>query len=899
MALNLSQRALSLLRQNNIKLQIILELEGFDAIFGAIAVKKFVKIGEDDLIIGGGWFIGVTIENKFSKPYMMLSGGTDTQIDQQVFPDKDGTSSVQNIKVRLADKNEELTKLFSPGTVVTDMLGVKARFGIGFADGAHPEDTVFILNGTINKTVAGAGFWDLNIASPEESKRIDLFEPVEDKLKNFALAEDELLAAIDPIVVTIPLVDASGFLVPAAGFRTFVKIGNEVIEYTGIAVNDLTGCIRGSDGTEPKAHSIGAAVTSFYFLTDDATTISLDSTRGLFLPEDILRTFIRVENEIIEYTGINNNDLTGCIRGSLGSRATVHSLGSDISSYYTLEEDAIPLALKLMLSGPIEEFVSNIPVKSFFNQGLGVDIDNAVFFKESNIQDRYGLVEGDFITTTLADNGANNFVKRTIVSFGIFAGGSFVIVNGAALVAEAGSDAVAAFVSKYNTLTQPGIACEMTPEMVDVARHEFWESTFGTDFPSYRFKLTDSINAKEFIDKDVYFPSALYNIQRQGKTSLNYSIAPLALEEVVIFDETNTIRPSRITIERTTARFFYNNYVYKYDEDPLEDLKFLSNDVLISEDSFNRIKNVGRKTLKIEARGVRTDIDAPIIVPIIQRRQNQRYRFAAERLRNYKVLYKSGFRVEIGDIVIVRGDKLKIADITRGDRRFAPRLMEVINKKLDYASGSVTFDLLDTKFGINNRVGVMSPASKTGVGSTATNLILKRSYATTEDQIERNKWENYIGELVRVKNVDETFDEEVTLTGFSPSNNDEIIVSPALSLAPTEDFIVCIPRYSGDSETKALIKNLHCFVCPSVAITAGIDDFSFTVGGGDIGKFFIDGFVRVRSAEWDTVSDSLKIINIVGNDITLEKTMGFTPDATFRAEGIGFASDKGLPYHYI
>lgn len=61
--------------------------------------------------------------------------------------------------------------------------------------------------------------------------------------------------AINSSDATITLASASGF--PTAGG---VTIGNEVIFYTNISGNQLTGCTRGADGTTAVAHSIGVPV---------------------------------------------------------------------------------------------------------------------------------------------------------------------------------------------------------------------------------------------------------------------------------------------------------------------------------------------------------------------------------------------------------------------------------------------------------------------------------------------------------------------------------------------------------------------------------------------------------------------------------------------------------------
>ena len=67
-----------------------------------------------------------------------------------------------------------------------------------------------------------------------------------------------LSSGIDGSVTTIPLTSSTGF--PTAGT---ISIGTELITYTGISTNDLTGATRGALGTAPGVlHSSGATVTN-------------------------------------------------------------------------------------------------------------------------------------------------------------------------------------------------------------------------------------------------------------------------------------------------------------------------------------------------------------------------------------------------------------------------------------------------------------------------------------------------------------------------------------------------------------------------------------------------------------------------------------------------------------
>jgi len=816
--LDLSKRAKQLLAQTNVKGQIILEIDGFEdqAIFGAVDIEKFARIGEDELTIGE-FFIGGVTKDTLSRPYISLTG-TSTKVGQQIIPDQGGTSSIQTMNIQLIDKDDELSRLFSPGQVVPDLHGVKARVYAAFQNGAHPEDSVLLLSGIIKQTTFGAGYVRLGIAHPEELKRRELFTSVEGVLS----------AAID----------------------------------------------------------------------DTQTTIPLELVTGILIPEDVLTTFVVIEDEIIQYTGVDTgtNELTGCTRGVKDTIAVAHDIEETVSTYYQIEEATIPLALKLLFSGPKEFFVEDLPIKAFEFLSPSESVENAVAFSHPDIQFRYGLSIGDKLTITGATEGANNVTSEPITGFGTFDGGSYCILGGATLVEETDTPALVSMSSFYRAFTQSRTGCNLSPELVDVERFLFWEDLFGSTYPTYRFQLMESFNCKEFLDTQILFPTGLYSVPRKGRISLQFSLPPLAVEDVVTLDLSNVMNPEKLKLERSTVKFFYNTIDYRVNYDPVKD-KYFRKDIRISNTSLDRI-DVGIKKMLIESRGLKSDIDSDAVVTSISKRLLDRYKYGAERIKGVKVNYKTGMPLEVADSVVLDGKSLRMTDTGRGDRNFAPRLFEIINKEWDYAKGTVTLDLLDTAFDLSSRFGIMGPSSWTSSGSTTEQIRVKRSFATSETDLEVEKWSQYVGSKIIIRADDFSFEEEVTLEGFLPSRNDTLLISP-LSVAPPEDYVVVMPDYSGDSSTKAIWKNLHCFVAPVVDVVSGIDDFSFTVDGADISKFFIGGFVRVHNADFTNDSERQEITDIIGNTITVGKSLGFTPQAGDETRPIGFSDDNGSPYNYL
>lgn len=117
--------------------------------------------------------------------------------------------------------------------------------------------------------------------------------------------QNNLSAGINNAVTTIGINSTTNF--PTVGL---VLIDNEVIKYTGISGNNLTGCTRGFDGTTAASHS-SAAVVSFAICADH-------------------HNVLKNEIEAIE-TYLSNNLGTGSQPLATGSSVLVSSAGGKIT----------------------------------------------------------------------------------------------------------------------------------------------------------------------------------------------------------------------------------------------------------------------------------------------------------------------------------------------------------------------------------------------------------------------------------------------------------------------------------------------------------------------------------------------------------------------------------------
>ena len=132
-------------------------------------------------------------------------------------------------------------------------------------------------------------------------------------------------------------------------------------------------------------------------LNDSATSCLVSSTVGFVSPQENLKTYIRINDEIIEVGAIDSAGFQSLTRGQFGTIAVAHSDGDEIESFYRLQGDPIELSLRMLLSNPDSQSFTTETATSIVTVDASTSIDGAVFFPGVNIEDKYGLVAGDQI----------------------------------------------------------------------------------------------------------------------------------------------------------------------------------------------------------------------------------------------------------------------------------------------------------------------------------------------------------------------------------------------------------------------------------------------------------------------------------------------------------------------
>lgn len=803
MALILTENAKQLASQTNIKINIIAEIEGFSYKFGTLPIDKELTFDTDGYNFDGGYFFDQSIEHPDSRAWMTVEGTTKS-VTSQLNPDK-GIEAVRSFTIELLDKDNELSEIFTPGHTVDDLLGQKTKIYLNLKGSDHPVDSILLMEGIVGQyQFTGRNTVKLTVDHANQLKRQDIFMPHATELDG-PLASDE--------TSTITVNDASEFILPTSEFLTYVKIGDEIIRYTGISGNTLTNITR-----------------------QQLDTLSPDE----------------------------------------------HDDDSEVTSFYRLQGNAVDLALKIMLSSG--GYGLSKTAENFNQLTSSLFVENAIAFESKDIEDEYGLIIGDHVQIT--DSTSNN-ITTTIKDFGkIDDKNSYIVVN-SNLSTATDDSATVKFKSQYDTLPE---GAGLLSTQLDVSGHRYWYNLFSGNFAEMDFYLEDEIKVDEFVNRQLYRPSNLYSIPG-NRPSVKMTIPPLSDINTKTLSADNVVNPNNINVTRSVNRYSYNCIVYKYDIDRLDSSRYLTGKIVLDNDAITRIK-AGKKVLRIESDGLRRGPITNQIIGLNARRFLDRYKFAAEFFSIET--FMSNISVTVGDIVYIEG--LNIYDSETGTRDFGPRAYEVINTNISLGNAKIRFDVLSTNFGSDSRFGVVSPSSKIDSGATTTHIPLKSSFGFNDQEYE--KWSQHIGATVRIHSNDWTYNETTIITGFDPDEENTAIVQP-LSTPPSVDYILDTCGYDdGTGDTQRLIKDMYCFVDPTLTITGVTNSKTFTVSSDDSSKLFAGGIIEVHNSDYSNVSEG-KVDSIDGTTVTLKKDLTFTPSVNDKIELVGFASDEGKPYRII
>jgi len=627
------------------------------------------------------------------------------------------------------------------------------------------------------------------------------------------------------------------------------------------------------------------------------TSIPVDSTSSFIIPtleqEENIKSYLRINDELIKISQTNTaTSFDNVLRNQLRTQVSSHDTDDEVTSYIRLQGRPIDLALKLMLSNPpaLEEYyINGEDVDRFVQLDDSNTIRNAIFFN-FDIKREFNVIEGDLVTIAGATNAANNVTNRLVEEIVELDTGSYIIVTGDLLEVETTTSATIQVKSKYNTLPT-GAGLGMKPKYVDLDGILDLDTLLGGSLPDIDIYVKDSIEAKSWLEAQIFKPCGLFALNRKGRYSIYAALPPLNTGATVILDETNITNLPKVKVKRSTTKNHYNSVVYKFEEKSIDD-EFRSGVIIVSQDSINRIP-VGNKQLTIEAKALRDDTDTRTAIDRQAQRIIDKYKFAPQTLDKVQVNFKTGYTIEVGDAVIFGGDNVLLPDTESGTNNFPVRIMEVQNKSIDTKRATVTLSLLDSAFGLDGRFSVVSPSSYIA-GSGGNYIDIKQSFATSDLDIETEKWEEFVGRKVRIRDVGFTKEQILTINRIDTAIENRIYFDEAILIIVDEDDIFDLPDYD---DAEDYHKVAYCYINPQVEITSVTDAQNVDV---DLpSRVFIGSVVRVNNADYTNHSQEVTVDNIVGSTITFNEPLNYTPGIGDKLELIGFVSDEGLPYRYI
>ena len=627
--------------------------------------------------------------------------------------------------------------------------------------------------------------------------------------------------------------------------------------------------------TEYSANLVGS-------IDNAQTVITVNRTDKLLPSINCLTTYIKIDDEIMQVVSIDSATQLTVIRSELTTIPTTHDNDAEIVSIYRLREFPLTLAQKIMQSTPGNSyFNSDIEIVSFVYVSPTESIANAIIFDTIDIEQSTGLIAGDLVQI-------DTYGDFKISSFGKLASGrSYIIVNEELPIVSSVS-AAWRFKSQYNVLN---FGLGMYPFEVDNTEFEYIKNTFSPNFIEMDFFIQDGIsNARDFINKELYFVSGCYGIPRNARSSVKFLSPPLSIEDLPVLDETKILNMIDVAPKRSVNNFFYNDVLFAFNKSVI-DGDFKSFSQFIDSDSFNTF-NVGLKQLRIESEGYKRSTETDLILDRLASRFLDRYKQAAIFIKGIKLPFKHGFNLQVGDVVLFGGNNTQLVNYETGERKLEIEKYEIINQSINL-EGEVVVDLLSTGYSVTGSFGVFSPSSLVESAS-ATELVLKKINNLDEVTFERDKWANLFGAKIRVRSEDYSFDHVTTLIGFSLQNPYAIEVE-SMPIAPV-DAIVELALYAdyplkGESDVADVLKLKYTFTMPQTEILSVASNSEFTVSNA--AHLFDGAKIAIHSDDYARDNFESTILTVVGNVITLVDALDFTPVIGDKVETRSFTDADG------
>jgi len=671
------------LKETNIEPILVFQIDGIDTLYGSKTIKKVARYGDENLFYDNPVFVyGGLVALSNQEPLITLDGTT-TSIKQNLAPDKARGTGITSMSIVLVDIDGKATKLASGqfGEILFRRCKVWAGFG---ENSSFTEDFILLFRGVIESIQIEQGKVKFNLSSPDQKRRVLLLPKGDTKLNG----------AINNSQTTITL----------------------------------------------------ESVENFFVVPDHPAYSPKD--------DDVL-SYVKIEDEIIRYTGISGNTLTGCTRGEFFTTAVGHADQAQAETFFKVEGNAMELALKVMLSDEDQTpYISSLEA-SAVNQLPSGNFPNSIYFGGINFEREFNVRIGDFVQTSGFTQVGNNFSSwAEIVDVVILDTGSYVVVD-QTLTDEPTATGTVDFLSRFNSLGKFGMG--LNTDEVDIARHDFLRRNFLFNF-DYRFFVKDEIeDGKEWVEAELYRPASCYSLpaDRGGlsRLSVGLHIAPLPNENIVTISQANVTKPDRIGVKRSVNKNYYNSILTRFEDTPDEERFFRKVFTVSGTPFLPEVK--GNKTLVIDSKGLKDDLSASTLASAANSRLLSRYESAAEYIDGLEILFSSAVTINVGDIIIFDPTGLNVVNQLEQNRARPPGLWEVVNKDLNL-KGQAKIDLVNTAFNIDARYGLWSAASRLRTIISQTRFVIEglSAFPKFGNAAEYRKWENIENLGVKIRSSD-------------------------------------------------------------------------------------------------------------------------------------------------
>ncbi len=747
-------------QKGNKQTNIVLEIDGVDTVLSTLGIKQILKIGDPAFILGPEISIGGLVEL-----------GTVIQQDPVFIG--------------------EATLLIGPDFTIGGVKEFEGQLQLV----SYDAGTTTTLSQTI-KQDTGEG----STVSRYQIAVVDKDGVITELISPGKVVTDVLGKKCRVWFGFVESAWKEDYIIMHRGFIRSIKSKAGVIKFD-IAHADLK---KKNDIFVTGETALSAPLTDVETTTmnvDDSTNFLEKITGPNGLIDDTFNTYVRIDDEVIEYETKGAGVFTTLTRGAFGTTAASHSVDASIASVYQLGvTDAMDIALKVLLSGKEGPYKTDVNAANFVRVDNSTLVSNAILFKQDIVLN-YNVQIGDFLSAVGALNGANNVVNAEIVAITENSAGTYVtLADTVSLVEEVSTDAEVSFRSQFD-VWPTGAGLALDNDFVDIDEHKRIQRLFLSSF-EYDFRLTETTEAKEFLQAQLYNPASCFELPRKAQASVGIHTPPLPGSRIKDISKNTVLNADKLELSRSTTEEFFNTINYKFEED-LEN-EFRRGEIFISADSIARLPDVGNKSLTIEAKGMREILSAKNLADQAATRRLNKYKFGAEFVNGINLDLSTGWDVEGGDAVVLDIPSLEMSDTVNATRGTGDsRVFDIKNKKFNTKTGVVTIDVVDSNADKDARYGLISGCSFIKSGINNISWIIQPSFNTDRfGNDEWRKWTDFVGASVLIRSSDFTTTGTGTLSSIAGNT---ITVSSTIGFVPAAGFVMELDKYSNQPDSVKLL----------------------------------------------------------------------------------------------